>query len=324
MADGRFAPSPSARLHLGNLRTALLAWLFARHDGGRFLLRIEDLDPVSSRAEHVASILDDLAALGIDHDGPVMLQSERRDAHGDALAALIATGATYPCFCTRREILADAEAAARAPHTPAFAYAGTCRTLDARARAELEAAGRRPALRLRGGGRTFEFDDALVGRSTGLIDDFVVRRADGVPAYNLAVVVDDHAQGVTQVVRGDDLLDTTPRQLFIAELLGLPAPTHAHVPLVLDASGERLAKRHGAVTLADQRAIGRSPAEVLSMLAMSLGLAEAGEPIRALDLVERFDPETLPREPWTLPVGITTGDGESERLGTTPLEPPQL
>ncbi len=324
MADGRFAPSPSARLHLGNLRTALLAWLFARRSGGRFLLRIEDLDPVSSRAEHVASMLDDLAALGIDHDGPVMRQSERRNAHEAALAELIATGATYPCFCTRREILADAEAAARAPHAPAFAYAGTCRELDSRARAELEAAGRRSALRVRGGGRSFGFDDAVVGRYDGLIDDFVVRRADGVPAYNLAVVVDDHAQGIGQVVRGDDLLDTTPRQLFIAELLGLPAPSHAHVPLVLDVSGERLAKRHGAVTLADQAALGRSPAEVLSLFAVSLGLAEVGEPVRAIDLVERFDPTQLPRQPWTLPAGITAGAASSERLRTTPLEPPQL
>lgn len=305
MPDGRFAPSPSARLHLGNLRTALLAWLFARSSGGRFLLRIEDLDPVSSREEHIGSALTDLAALGIVHDGEVLRQSQRRQEHDTALAALIATGETYPCFCTRREILADAEAASRAPQAPAFAYAGTCRELSAGQRAEREAAGRRPTLRVRGAGHRFAFVDAVVGPFEGVVDDFVVRRADGVPAYNLAVVVDDHAQGIGQVVRGDDLLDTTPRQLFIAELLSITPPAHAHVPLVLDGSGERLAKRHGAVTLADQMASGRSPDDVLSMLASSLGLAEQGEPVRALDLVERFDPAVLPRQPWTMPAWIT-------------------
>ena len=300
MADGRFAPSPTASLHLGNLRTALLAWLFARSSGGRFLLRIEDLDPVSSREEHVASALADLAALGLDHNGEVMRQSERRADHDRALAALIDTGQTYPCFCTRREILADADAATRAPHAPAFAYAGTCRDLGARDRAEREAAGRRSTLRVRGEGRSFRFVDAVMGAHDGVIDDFVVRRADGVPAYNLAVVVDDHAQGVDEVVRGDDLLDTTPRQLFITQLLDLPSPTYAHVPLVLDAHGERLAKRHGAVTLADQLELGRSPSDVVSMFAVSLGCAEPGEPMTAAEVLRRFDRLAVPREPWRL------------------------
>ena len=316
MADGRFAPSPSARLHLGNLRTALVAWLFARSTGSRFLVRIEDLDPASSRDEHIDSALVDLAALGLDHDGEIMRQSERREHHDHALSTLVATGETYPCFCTRREILADAEAASRAPHpashSPAFAYAGTCRDLSSLARSEREATGRRPTLRVRGEGRTFRFVDAVVGEFEGAIDDFVVRRSDGVPAYNLAVVVDDHDQGIGQVVRGDDLLGTTPRQLFISELLGQPSPSHAHIPLVLDASGERLAKRHGAVTLADQLALGRSAHEVLSLLAMSLGLAEAGEPVRAADLIDRFDPVAMPREPWRLPASIS---GVQQRTG---------
>lgn len=305
MPDGRFAPSPSAPLHLGNLRTALLAWLFARSAGSRFLIRIEDLDPTSSRPEHAASALADLAALGIDHDGEVLWQSQRRTEHDLALAELVATGATYPCFCTRKEILAEAEASSRAPHVPAHAYVGTCRELSTRDRAEREAAGRRPTLRLRGDGRRFRFTDAVMGEQEIAIDDFVVRRADGVPAYNLAVVIDDDAQGVGQVVRGDDLLDTTPRQLFISELLGLTPPSHAHVPLVLDASGERLAKRHGAVTLADQAALGRSPGEVLSMFAVSLGLAAEGEPVVAADLVERFDPASVSDRPWTMPATVT-------------------
>ena len=305
MADGRFAPSPSARLHLGNLRTALLAWLFARSAGSRFLLRIEDLDAASSRQEHGESAIADLAALGIDHDGDVLWQSQRRAEHDRALTELIATGETYPCFCTRKEILAEAEAASRAPHAPAFAYVGTCRDLNSRQRAEREATGRRPTLRVRGEGRSFRFVDAVVGAVDGAIDDFVVRRADGVPAYNLAVAVDDHAQGIGQVVRGDDLLDTTPRQLFISELLGLTVPEFAHVPLVLDASGERLAKRHGAVTLGDQMAMGRSSSDVLSLLAVSLGLAAEGDLISAIDLIDRFDPTGLPQQPWTMPASIT-------------------
>jgi glutamyl-tRNA synthetase len=305
MPDGRFAPSPSARLHLGNLRTALAAWLFARSSGSRFLLRIEDLDPASSRPEHADSALADLAALGITHDGDVLRQSLRRAGHDRALAELIATGETYPCFCTRKEILAEGEAASRAPHSPAYAYVGTCRDLNSHQRAEREADGRRPTLRVRGEGRSFRFVDAVVGAYEGEIDDFVVRRADGVPAYNLAVVVDDHAQGIGQVVRGDDLLDTTPRQLFISELLGLTPPEFAHVPLVLDTSGERLAKRHGAVTLGDQAALDRSPSDVLSLLAGSLGLAEAGELVRAADLIDRFDPSSLSRQPWTMPASIT-------------------
>jgi len=279
--------------------------LFASSTESRFLLRIEDLDPVSSRVHHVESILADLMALGITHDGSIMFQSERRDAHERALAALIATGETFQCFCTRKEILADAEAASRAPHAPAFAYGGTCRDLGSRARAEREAAGRRSTLRVRGEGRSFRFVDAVVGAYEGGIDDFVVRRADGVPAYNLAVVVDDHDQGIEQVVRGDDLLDTTPRQLFISELLGLAPPDYAHVPLVLDASGERLAKRHGAVTLGDQMAMGRSPSDVLSLFAVSLGLAEPDEPIRVVDLMDRFDSTALSQQPWTMPASIT-------------------
>ncbi|NCY16225.1 MAG: tRNA glutamyl-Q(34) synthetase GluQRS [Actinobacteria bacterium] len=301
MADGRFAPSPSARLHLGNLRTALIAWLAARSSGGRFLVRIEDLDPASSREEHVRSALADLDVLGLDHDGEVIRQSHRRERHEEALTALLATGETYPCYCTRREILADATDAVRAPHGPGVAYAGTCRDLGARARAEREAAGRRPSLRVRGEGRSFGLIDAVVGPYEGSIDDFVIRRADGVPAYNLAVVVDDHDQGIEQVVRGDDLLETTPRQLFIAELLGFTPPSHAHVPLVLDATGERVAKRHGAVTLAEQEALGRSAAEVLAMFAVSLGLAAADEPVRAIDLIDRFDLASLSREPWRMP-----------------------
>jgi glutamyl-tRNA synthetase len=176
-------------------------------------------------------------------------------------------------------------------------YPGTCRSLTAAQRAEWEAAGRRPALRLRADGERVEFEDRLLGRSSSAVDDFVVRRGDGAPAYNLAVVVDDAAQGVEEVVRGADLLDSTPRQLVLARLLGLAQPRHAHVPLVLGPDGSRLAKRHGSVTLADRRALGESDADVVGWLAASAGLAEPGERVTADTLVERFDPSRLAREP---------------------------
>lgn len=296
MPDGRFAPSPTGALHLGNLRTALVAWLFARADGARFRLRIEDLDPATARAHHEAGQLADLAALGLYWDPPVLRQSERRVEHEAAIATLVRAGLTYPCYCTRREVL---EAAA-APHGagPEGTYPGTCARLGAPQRAAREAAGRRPALRLRAGGERVGIVDRVHGAIELEIDDVVLRRADGVPAYNLAVVVDDAAQGIGEVVRGDDLLASTPRQVHLARLLGLPVPAYAHVPLVLGPDGSRLAKRHGAVTLADLAETGADVGEVRSILAASLGLAEPGEPVTPAQLVERLDPEGLPRTPW--------------------------
>jgi glutamyl-tRNA synthetase len=300
MATGRFAPSPTGPLHVGNLRTALLAWLFARAVDSPFLLRVEDLDPVASRHEHEVAQLDDLRALGLDWDGDVMRQSERRAAHDQAIAALEQAGVLYACYCTRREI---AEAAV-APHgpRPEGAYAGTCRELTAAARAAHESAGRRPALRVRAAGERVSFVDRLHGAREGILDDFVVRRGDGTPAYQLAVVVDDAAQAVEEVVRGDDLLDTTARQVWLARALHLEHPAYAHVPLVLGPDGERLAKRHGAVTLDELRARGTEPAAVLATLATSLGLAAPGESPTAHQLIDRFDVDALPRSPWTFAV----------------------
>jgi glutamyl-tRNA synthetase len=297
-ATGRYAPSPTGTLHLGNLRTALLAWLFARSQGARFLMRVDDLDRGRVRPGVAEQQLADLAALGLDWDGPVVHQSARLAHYAEAIARLDADGALYPCFCTRAEI----RQAASAPHgaPPGGSYPGTCRELTRAERTAREAAGRPPALRLRAGAARVAFTDRLLGPREGVVDDLVVCRNDGVPAYNLAVVVDDTAAGVREVVRGADLIETTPRQLHVAARLGAGAPAYAHVPLVLGADGARLAKRHGAVTLADRAAAGESPAEVRASLARSVGLAEPGE-IPSLDeLLARFDPSALPTEPTVL------------------------
>ncbi len=285
MSAGRFAPSPSGDLHVGNLRTALLAWLFARSTGRDFLLRIEDLDRVVPGAQ--ARQLADLAAIGLDWEPPLVRQSER----GARYAAAVADLDTYECFCTRREILT----APSAPHTPDGAYPGTCRNLTPAERAERRAT-RPAALRLRATESAFAVHDVLYGEYTGLVDDLVIRRNDGTWAYNLAVVVDDAAQGVDQVVRGDDLLSSAPRQAYLATLLGHRPPLYAHVPMVLGPSGARLAKRDGAVTLAERG----GPGVVLPELAASLGLL--GDTPR--DMLDAFEPAALPREPWRLP-GLT-------------------
>lgn len=295
--SGRFAPSPTGALHLGNLRTALVAWLMARAEGRGFVVRMEDLDRVTSSPEHERRQLADLAALGLDWDGEVVRQSERFDRYRAAIDRLRADGLVYPCYCTRREIRAEIDAAASAPHVhlPDGAYPGTCRDLGDDERAEREAAGRSPAWRLRTAGEAVGFTDRLAGDSTGFVDDVVLARSDGVPAYNLAVVVDDALQGVTQVVRGDDLLTSTPRQILLQRLLGLATPEYAHVPLVLGEDGQRLAKRHGAVTLDELRAEGWTAAEVRTVLARSLGLAGPAESPSIARLLDRFDPDRIPK-----------------------------
>lgn len=296
---GRFAPSPTGELHLGNLRTALVAWLAARSSGRRFVVRMEDLDRVTSSVQHERRQLADLAAIGLDWDGEVIRQSDRFPIYRAALDRLAADDRVYPCFCTRREIRAEIDAAAHAPHVhlPDGAYPGTCRALTSEQRRQRIDAGRTPALRLRTDGEVIEFSDLVHGRTLGAVDDVVLARADGVPAYNLAVVVDDAAQGVTQVTRGDDLLSSTPRQILLQRLLGASTPEYLHVPLVLGADQQRLAKRHGAVTLADWRAQGRTITDLVSTLGLSLRLADPGEAVTAAELVERFDPSVLPVSP---------------------------
>lgn len=282
---GRFAPSPSADLHIGNLRTAVLAWLFARSSGRRFLLRIEDLDD-RAHDDVARRQLADLAAIGITWDDEPQWQSHHRDRYDTVVDALSARGLVYECYCSRKDILS----APRAPHAPEGAYPGTCRELTEPERTARRESGRPPALRLRADVSEFTVTDLVHGSYTGVVDDFVLRRGDGVPAYNLAVVVDDAVSGVDQVVRGDDLLSSSPRQAYLGALLDYPPPVYAHVPLVLNPEGKRLAKRDGAVTLAELGAL-----RAFSVLSDSLGWPSAN----ITELLGQFDPTRLPRAPWT-------------------------
>lgn len=284
---GRYAPSPSGPLHLGNLRTAILAWLFARSSSRDFLLRIEDLDRVRAGAEELQ--LTELAAIGLDFNGPVIRQHERLDSYLQVIDQLRSRGLVYECFCSRKDILE----AGSAPHSAPGSYPGTCRNLTEKQR-QIKAEQRPAALRLRSEVSSFSITDQLHGHYSAAVDDFVLLRNDGAPAYNLAVVVDDGEFEIDQVVRGDDLLSSAPRQAYLADLLGLPIPTYAHVPLALNSDGKRLAKRDGAVTLEDLSEDGINPDQVRSILLESLGLPtdSLGAALRA------FDPARLPREPW--------------------------
>ena len=281
---GRYAPSPSGDLHVGNARTALLAWLWARGEGGRFLLRIEDLDPDRSRPHFVERQMEDLAILGLDWDGDPVRQSQRGALYERALAELEAAGLVYPCFCSR----ADVRAATVAPHGDArTTYPGTCRDLSTQEVARRVAAGARSSMRF---------------RSADGSDDHVLRRSDGVVGYQLAVVVDDAAQAVDHVLRGDDLEPSTPRQLELWRALGLgPPPRYLHVPLVLDRDGTRLGKRHGSLATRALIERGTPPAALVGWLAWSAGLVSSPAPVRARDLIGRLDEERLTRDPTLLP-----------------------
>ena len=294
---GRFAPSPTGPLHIGNLRTAVIAWLCARQQDGELLIRFEDLDRANSKSEHEARQISELAQLGITFGSNIIRQSERFDLYRDIVEGLRQQDLVYPCYCTRREILESTQA----PHGPAIegAYAGTCRNLSASDRSEREQSGRPPAWRLRSNNEEYIVEDVVAGPTPTVIDDMVLLRNDGVPAYNLAVVVDDAAQGVTQIVRGDDLLLGTGRHIHLQKLLGYPTPQYVHVPLVVGQDGERLAKRHGAVTLEElsQRGIGAQ--EALGELARSIG-SQVVQPKSVNDLLEDFSLDRLPRSPFTI------------------------
>jgi glutamyl-tRNA synthetase len=293
---GRFAPSPTGDVHLGSAATALVAWLSARAAGGRLVMRVEDIDGPRVVAGGEARQLDDLAWLGLDWDeGPDVggphapyRQSERGVAYEAALARLEADGRLYRCDCSRAEIARVASAPHAGDEGPR--YPGTCRAFGMRERTWK----RPPAIRLAVPPGVVHVDDALQGAVdedvAARVGDFVLRRGDGVWAYQLACVVDDLAMGVTEVVRGADLLESTARQVVLARLLGGPPPAFAHVPLVVAPDGARLAKRAGGVTIRDHREAGRSPADVVRMLAATLGLPPADTP-RAM--LAGFRRETL-------------------------------
>lgn len=252
-------------------------------------MRVEDLDTRTSSTV-ARRQLADLAAIGLKWDEPVVWQSDRNTAYESVLATLQSRGRLYECYCSRKDIAQ----APTAPHSPPGAYPGTCRNLSESQRAQHRAARpeRPPALRLRTENSAFTVQDALHGEYTGLVDDFVVRRGDGVIAYNVAVVIDDHSQGIDQVVRGDDLLASAPRQAYLGALLGYPVPTYAHVPLVLNTTGARLAKRDGAVTVADLGA-----RRTFDLICSSLG----HEAANAAELLGQFDVRRIPHDPWIYP-----------------------
>jgi glutamyl-tRNA synthetase len=258
--------------------------LFARSTGRRFLVRVEDLDD-RTHDDVAARQLADLAAIGITWDAAPEWQSAHPQRYQAVVEDLIGRGLVYECFCSRKDIL-DAP---RAPHAPEGAYPGTCRGMTDAQRSHRRDVGRPPALRLRAETTAHTVDDLVHGSYTGMVDDFVLRRGDGVPAYNLAVVVDDAHSGIDQVVRGDDLLASSPRQAYLAGLLGYPQPVYAHVPLALNADGKRLAKRDGAVTLGEV-----GVARAWTLITESLGWPAAD----LTELLDCFDPARLPRQPW--------------------------
>jgi glutamyl-tRNA synthetase len=312
---GRFAPSPTGRLHLGNAWAAVLGWLWARSEGGEFLLRVEDLDTARSRPELTDALLADLAWLGLGFDGVPIFQSRRLELYRAAFERLRAAGRVYPCFCTRSEIAR----AVSAPHGPADdgpRYPGTCLGLSSEECAE-KARTRPPAWRFRPHQGRTKVHDLLhgtfvqdVAREVG---DFVVLRNDGVPSYQLAVVVDDADTGVTHVLRGDDLLGSTPRQVQLSEALGLPVPIYAHVPLLLGPDGKRLAKRAGTPSVAELRERGIAPERLVGLLAGWAGLGD-GQPVGLRELILRFALERLPRAP----IAVDPGRVDAVLFGTVP------
>lgn len=290
---GRFAPTPSGRMHAGNVFALLMAWLAARHENGRVILRIEDLDPRAQDPQAAKLLMDDLSWLGLTWDEGPYYQSQRGEAYASALETLRKRNLLYPCFCTRSQLHA-----ATAPHLSdgTYVYPGTCRNLtpaEVRKKSEV----RDPATRVRVPNQgdshgSIWFDDVVYGRQHEDLardcGDFLVRRSDGVIAYQLAVVVDDGLMGVTQVVRGHDLLGSVPRQIYLQRLLGFPQPTYAHVPLLMASDGRRLSKRDRDLDLGVLRERMAGPQRLLGKLASTVGLAQPGEEVTADQLVERF------------------------------------
>lgn len=296
----RLAPSPTGALHLGNARTFLVNWLLARQNGWKTLLRIENIDGPRIKRGVDRQLIEDLSWLGLDWDEGPIYQSDRFPVYQRSLDRLIASGAAYPCVCSRKEV----ESAASAPHAEdgAAVYPGTCRGKYESVEAARQQTGRSPAIRFRVPPDPVEFDDLFAGRQRfdpqRQLGDFVVAKADGTPAYQLAVVVDDAEMNVTQIVRGDDLLDSTPRQILLYRALGLSQalPTYYHLPLVVGADGRRLAKRHGDTRLSKYRESGVSPERVLALLARWCGIEADPTSVRITDLLQSFRLEKLSKQ----------------------------
>jgi len=300
---GRLAPSPTGGLHLGHARTFLIAWLAARHSGGSVILRIEDLDATRVRALATDEAIADLQWLGLDWDLGPYVQSERGSAYDQALDRLKAAQLVYPCTCTRAEI----ERAASAPHADDEGprYPGTCshrRTAEGSALAGLPF-----AWRFRVPDGLVSWEDLFLGQvahdPARLGGDFMVGRAGLGPSYQLAVVVDDALMGVNQVIRGDDLVPSTPRQILLYKALGWPAPRFGHVPLAVTPEGRRLAKRDGSIKLAALREQGVDPRHLVGLLVRSCGWSETIVPSWPSDWIAHFDPVALPRSPWVVGPG---------------------
>ena len=315
---GRFAPSPSGRMHLGNAWTALLAWLDIRKLGGSMVLRMEDLDPDRCRPQFAEGLVEDLQWLGLDWDeGPdrpgvtaSYKQSERSDWYQAAFDSLAQRGLVYPCFCSRAEL----RSVASAPHAGEAepVYSGRCAGLSAVEQAEKLSVRHQAACRLRVGEAEISFTDLLFGPQRQKLSqgcgDFVIRRADGVYAYQLAVVVDDAAMQIDRVLRGADLLASTPRQIYLWQLLGYPPPTFIHAPLLLAADGSRLSKRQGSLTIEALRCSGVRPQRIIGQLAAWAGLIDRPEALRPDELIDGFSLDKLPREP------VVVGDTLTDRI----------
>jgi glutamyl-tRNA synthetase len=302
MSITRLAPSPTGALHLGNARTFLINWILAKQKHWRILLRIEDLDGPRIKAGADDLLIEDLKYLGLDWDAGPVYQSSEVGEYGAAIESLVSRGLAYPCVCSRKEV----DLAASAPHAEdgASIYPGTCRGKFASVAEAREKSGREPAIRFLAADRDVEFDDGFAGRQSlnvaRRLGDFVIAKADGTPAYQLAVVVDDLAGGVTEVVRGDDLLESSFRQILLYEALGAEGKIarYTHLPLVVGTDGRRLAKRHGDTRVATYRETGVRRSRMLGLLAKWCGMNHVGSQVDdPHQLVGGFDLQQLARSP---------------------------
>lgn len=290
MTTGRFAPSPTGRMHLGNVFSALLSWLSAKSKGGQWLLRIEDIDPARSRQHYADMLMDDLQWLGLTWDGTPVYQSQRSDIYEHYASLLQQQHLTYPCYCTRADLLAT-----QAPHESdgRVVYAGTCRHLPPQP-------GRPAAQRLMVPNEDITFTDGHYGTHTvnlaRHVGDFIIRRKDGAWAYQLAVVVDDALTGVSEVVRGSDLLLSSPQQIYMARLLGFPSPQFIHLPLLCNTQGQRLSKRDSSMDMGVLRQQHTAP-DIIGLLAYYAGLQAEPQPISPAALLPLFDWNKVPTAP---------------------------